>query len=887
MRERALLDWSIMDPNEQVNHATVMSRLIQMARRANMFDRYFNMSERLLAISEEALRRSIDARINIAAEREIYRGGGFIRRFYVWTRQKWRRYLFDSQLEEMKYRENATPLSRVVPTVTEALVAGTVAIVALGITFLALRGVMRRVDALATRFADFGIGSATFVRDSAVHATAQMLRSAREMRTLSFFCPVDPSMVLPHHDGLPNDLQGHTFALRVIRTAWQYNAYLVMTAPLLEEMAKRAISWLLPESYWKTRLATRVAAGVILGEYENVTKGLIGRRRSTRWVLHAGLASLPYWTGVWFHSMWNLCCVYDSYMAFAEMHGVIAELPTIITVPSTLTCITVPTSLARIAAMVAPLLANKKQLRDIEIAYMAVNDVCLDGLIECAPTQPAFQYKPGDIQCVPKLGCYGFWGIAGQVGTVFRNCSHNEAIALCGRVGKRLPVHTDLATYTAMVNRWTQEMPRFHTLLNDVGVTKQYEPMNFNLWASSFPPARREALLRIGPYPTDFILAASAFIKREIAVKSTIDKKWKDPRWIQGCPLELSCSVGPYLRPWVKTVRDAFMPTWERIRPGTCKQVVYTCGLNAVEVGECLAKAIKVVEEGMEPDDRIIVVEDDQSRFDLHLTAGAFKLLASVYRRYLPNSIAHLLRRKISKGRSKLGSVYSVPYTMQSGWPDTSIGDTLINICMKYAAHRRGRNWISIVCGDDSVTITTARELARLGGVEGLRRVYESFGMEIEMMTRDDILDAEFCSGRFFPCQDTYVLMPRSGRILAKICWDMFERGPRERIEWLRSIASTMEHYGLVDPLCASLAKMLRSYVGAGKGIDTESEYKYYVGDTLLKRPTPSDVGRYYYHHYHICYTSLMKLADVIESSKLGMLCTDVRLSVIAEKDCA
>jgi hypothetical protein len=307
--------------------------------------------------------------------------------------------------------------------------------------------------------------------------------------------------------------------------------------------------------------------------------------------------------------------------------------------------------------------------------------------------------------------------------------------------------------------------------------------------------------------------------------------------------------------------------------------------MNAAQVGDELAKAIATISEMLEGDEQIVFVEDDQSRFDLHLLEGPFHFLNAVYTRFTPRRVASLLKRNISRGTSSLGTKYSVPYTMQSGWPDTSVGDTLVNAAMKFSIHGIGRKWISIICGDDSVTITTDREVARMGGAPGITAAYADFGMEIEVKLTFDVLDVEFCSGRFFPCGETYVLMPRTGRILSKICWDMHFRSTKNRVAWLRSIAETMCEFGLVDPLMLALGLMLGGATGVGKKLNTKSEYKYYVPGQFTNFPSEADVAVYYDHHYQLSACDIAQLVSLIRSSHVGDFLTDSRLANMAAHD--
>jgi hypothetical protein len=524
-------------------------------------------------------------------------------------------------------------------------------------------------------------------------------------------------------------------------------------------------------------------------------------------------------------------------------------------------------------------------------ACMVRTDVCLDEYaMKEHPVQDEFRVRRADPVCKPKLAIFGSWGIKGYVGTVFRSCTHNEVLSMNGRVGKKLPAHSSPKETARIRGNW-KRLTRTILPLFDQYIRRIFRPIDFEEWAASFEPARRDALLQVRKEVNDMPfkktrsgqgLMASSFIKKEVAVKSLDNQVFKDPRFIQGCPLELSCACGPYLRPWTKHVRNGLRPKEfvpSEIRRGL--QVSYTCGMTNQEIGAEFGRALTLVEAEMAVGDQLVVLEDDQSRFDLHLLEGPFRFLQALYRKKLPRRVAFLLRRKLSQGVSNLGTKYSIPYTMQSGWPDTSVADTLVNAAMKHDIHGTGRLWYSIICGDDSVTVTTRRELERCGGVGGIVKSYADFGMEVEATVRDNPLDVEFCSGRFFPANGSYVLMPKPGRLLSKICWDMKERTPTNRAAWLRGIASTLINYGRVDPCCANLGVNIQDKLGSGKVIaERDHEYKAQLkGEVTV---TPMDVLVYYDHHYSMCERNVAELGSYLRGTRLGELAAQAHLEQMA-----
>jgi hypothetical protein len=306
--------------------------------------------------------------------------------------------------------------------------------------------------------------------------------------------------------------------------------------------------------------------------------------------------------------------------------------------------------------------------------------------------------------------------------------------------------------------------------------------------------------------------------------------------------------------------------------------------MSGEAIGQAYADCLDLITSMCGPGDRVVVLEDDQSRFDLHLTKGPFEFLQQVYRQKLPKHVAEGLRRGKSRGRSNLGTKYEIPYTMQSGWPDTSVGDTWVNARMKHHIHVTGAPWVSIICGDDSVTVTLQSEIDLLGGVKAITAEYALFGMEVEMVLRTDPLDAEFCSGRFYPVGETYVLMPKTGRALMKMCIDMKQRNHEGQLAWLRGIAITLLHFGKVDPLMAALGRGLQRELGSGKVI-TE-RFNPYAKSIAGNTSAPWwDTLVYYNQHYDMSEADVLHCIHRLENIKLGEICDDPLIVAIAHND--
>jgi len=493
-----------------------------------------------------------------------------------------------------------------------------------------------------------------------------------------------------------------------------------------------------------------------------------------------------------------------------------------------------------------------------------------------------FKVVWGESVCKDKFGTRTFFGVHGTQVHVFGNCSCNEVRSLISRVGKQLPLHKGpvdhkgetVAMYEAR-KAWGNMHDSMEVLLRLVKpVTKGYK---FENWLESFPPQKKARLIRSKENGfEDWGMRASGFIKRENAGRPDhvieFHEHISDPRWIQGCPSGLSGFCGPHTRKLAKHVREGLRPLdWCQgaIREG--RQVIYTCGMSNEVIGFEFGNAHGLIGELCDADDQVTNVEDDQSRFDMHLRKGPFNFLNRFYQKTLRAQVAERLRRKTAKGRSGLGTKYSVPFTMQSGWPDTSVGDTLLNAAMKYEICGVGKLWISIVCGDDSITITTENTLASWGGILGLLMKYAIMGMEVKVKASTDYIEVEFCSGRFFATAGTFVLVPKVGKLLARLVTDRVDRTHENQIAWLRGMSHTLLHFGQLDPLLQALGENIAQRCGSGKVInEAYNEYKHRYEAPLSC--TRSEYLYYAYRHYNLSAEAVDRLTETLRTTELGLI---------------
>lgn len=494
--------------------------------------------------------------------------------------------------------------------------------------------------------------------------------------------------------------------------------------------------------------------------------------------------------------------------------------------------------------------AQLSVLSSRHVTSLIQDSVCLAHL-PVPPTQEQFKVQEGVGDCFPTFGTRATCAFAPVTQTVYRKCKHNNRLAIASRIGLAHPGVKSKAARLAVADEWSKT----HLALDEVvRRTERFHAMRFEQWLKRFPgPVKRimrDLRRQGGPLP--WKARYKCFLKLEKSAwliggggKETV------PRVISACLKELTYWTGRHLLPLAKACHRG----WRKQRKGN---IFYASGQTPEQIGQAFRDAIANID--VAPGDHIVFIEDDQNRFDLHLTRPAFEALEEFYERVkLPRHIRRMLRRGISRGRMSDGTKFSVPYTMQSGNPDTGVGDTIINAIMKIYIHGVGGNWSTIICGDDSVTVTTASALRALGGAEGLRQAYAKLGMETAVEVRTNPLAVEFCSGRFQPHFDTYILVPKTGKMITRAYWDIVDRSPANQRAWTRGVSLGLKNFGRHNPFYSALGNRALEVVGPGKVIRTLDPYSVFAPtyETQAKNLLPFDrPGFLAYHAYHYGYTS-------------------------------
>jgi hypothetical protein len=408
-------------------------------------------------------------------------------------------------------------------------------------------------------------------------------------------------------------------------------------------------------------------------------------------------------------------------------------------------------------------------------------------------------------------------------------------------------------------------------------------PLNFEAFLKRYPPGRRELFVKTVSNQADLDLRSSAFLKREVSFAPA--ETFKSPRVIQGCQPVVTVMAGPSVVPATKMFKSVIHPKWCRSDFIKRRHFVYTSGYTTQEVGHAFFMAITTLQALIDTDDEVIIVEDDQNKYDVHLNEYSFDFAHELHKVTLTRKACIALKRAAkTKGSFPDGTTYTIPYTMTSGITDTAYIDTAANVAMKLFIHGEGM-WYTIVCGDDSVTMMSRKHYTMLIAFDGdyLLNSYKNFGMETTIIIRKCWQDAEFCSSRFILGATTGWMVPKPGRLIAKIFCDTKCRSAKDHLKWLRSVCTTMRHYSRADPLYGALATALWPGSGDLLAESSEEQYKHKpVYDVVIPKQLIYD---YYAHHYGMTNEMVDTLRIALLNSFYGQVCTHPYLALL-ECDC-
>lgn len=259
------------------------------------------------------------------------------------------------------------------------------------------------------------------------------------------------------------------------------------------------------------------------------------------------------------------------------------------------------------------------------------------------------------------------------------------------------------------------------------------------------------------------------FIKSEFLLKPGV------PRIIMPTSDRYLVELGRYIGPVEKLLN-----TLEMFYEHTTK------GLTYLGMGRVFKN---LVDKCAEP----VAYSIDFSKFDAHVSKELMEIEHSVYKRLLPDPYFNrlLAMQYTMKGKTTFGKFIRTA-GRASGCPNTTLGNTLINIFV-HEAIKRSRQVTSanyICIGDDALVITEVNDR------EWPEDAYKDYGLKVKLI-KTTIAMAEYCSGNFMPIGDNNFTFVRTfNRMLRKL--------PKTILNLSKDEAAKMWH----DKLHADLSLM-------------------------------------------------------------------------------
>jgi len=339
----------------------------------------------------------------------------------------------------------------------------------------------------------------------------------------------------------------------------------------------------------------------------------------------------------------------------------------------------------------------------------------------------------------------------------------NVGVAVVSEEG----VTTAMSFLMKAIERW---LPKF---TNNQIITPEVVDAKFQVWNSRFPmaKAKQQALtyqrIRERGYLVDSDLVFDGFVKRELTLKGGPDPQDFDPRWIQSPTAAANVVTGPFFFQFSKRLQEEWHPH---------ANITYAAGMTAEELGAW---------RGQFGDEDVIIIELDETRYDAHMGKRSYDTKMSFYETFgideWPLAKEAYVGQKTKRGFSPKGVRWKVKYTVGSGQPDTSCGNSLWN-GLKVEAFLDSQGVLLkakvLVMGDDSLIVLRLSGLSeetKTSMLSDVNQFNRSLGFSVKAKISTEWHEVEFCSSLFWPVEGGYVLGPKPGRMLPKMGWGLKE----------------------------------------------------------------------------------------------------------------
>jgi len=387
-------------------------------------------------------------------------------------------------------------------------------------------------------------------------------------------------------------------------------------------------------------------------------------------------------------------------------------------------------------------------------------------------------------------------GWVASMAYVLRKCVCNAHNALTNRHGARPPPVSD------DVN---EVLPDFLHAFSGYDAHYLMHPMlEWINWFSKWPGNKQRAFNH--SRATEDVLPGrvKAMVKREVNHK--LPTKARLIQFYQ--TLATQAEFGPEFYALQKVVSGVF----RRKRMGDI-DVTFASGMNPTELGAWM--------EDVLADGALMFYERDGKNWDSSMQKEHADFRRGFYSHFDTRLAEFAGSCDKVKGMAVLpGGVlrYSVNYTVKSGHNDTTLGNSLVNAAIAYAAFKKAGIPASILVAGDDLLVATYEfvDVAQIIGLEA------RYGITPEAQTFVEFERVSFISGIWMSDRERIGFMPQPGRLFARLWWTVSPPPAKKLEQYLRGVARGLA--GVVGTI-PILRHWVQSFDTAGSCIASDKCY--------------------------------------------------------------
>jgi hypothetical protein len=383
---------------------------------------------------------------------------------------------------------------------------------------------------------------------------------------------------------------------------------------------------------------------------------------------------------------------------------------------------------------------------------------------------------------------------------VLRKCLCNAHNALCHRHG----------TVQKKPSRDVAEVyPDF------ASAVKEYEDsywlnrmLDYATWLAKWPFGKRKSIEQSVAVDEVSPQRVKAMVKREV--------NHKVPSKARLIQFYVNLATQALFGPQFYSAQKAMCACFRRRQMRGGIDVTFASGMNATEIGQWMEE---VVNEGA-----IQFYERDGKNWDSSMQQCHAEFRQALYGLFDPELALFAKSCDKVKGFAVFpGGLlrYSMDYTVKSGHNDTTLGNSIVNAAIAYAAFlRMGVRASILVAGDDLLVAAYAPVDCKVA-----TQLEAEYGITPEARVFDSYEDVTFISGMWMSDRGRIGFMPLPGRLFARLWWTVSPPSPRKLEPYRRGVARGLLPSTHSVPLVRVL---LESFDSTGSAIASNKGRQYH-----------------------------------------------------------